>query len=88
MRLNIYTQELTGECELVSTTADTGVTYYGVRWYLASPDVLHHTPTDDDRTAITFWIPNARSFTQENLADLFDKFAALVREAPPVPRND
>ncbi len=56
MRLNIYSQELTEEIELVSKTADTGITYYGARMILASPDILHHTPTDDDRSAITFWL--------------------------------
>jgi hypothetical protein len=38
---------------------------------LASPDVLHHTADDDDRSAITFWIPHARSFGPRDLARVF-----------------
>lgn len=82
MRLNIYSQELTKEVAPVSKTADTGITYYGIRLILASPDILHHTPADDDRSAVTFWIPNARSFTREDLASVFDGMAALARSLP------
>lgn len=88
MRINIYSQELTKEFELVSKTADTGITYYGVRMYLASPDILHHTADDDDRSAITFWLPNANSFTKDDLAVIFERMAFLVHTAPEVPRND
>lgn len=35
-------------------------TFYGIRMYLASPPELHHSPEDDDRSAITFWIPWTR----------------------------
>lgn len=87
MRLNIYSQELTKEIELVSKTADTGITYYGVRMYLASPDILHHTPDDDDRSAITFWIPNAESFSQDDLVRLFDRMGNTALNAPRVPKN-
>lgn len=82
MRIHIYSQELTKEITLVSKTADTGIAYYGLRFFLASPDILHHTPEDDDRSAVTFWIPNAKSFTKEDLAKLFDQAAKMVREAP------
>ena len=83
MRLNIYSQELTQEVELVSkrTVRPGGdaVTYYGVRLYLASPEILHHTPEDDDRSAITFWIPHERSFSPGDLRKVFEKMAALCR---------
>lgn len=62
--------------------ADTGITYHGVRMYLASPDILHHTPDDDDRSAITFWIPNAERFTKTDLARLFFDMAEIVANAP------
>jgi len=88
VRINVYSQELTKEVELVSKKADTGIRYYGVRMYLASPDILHHTEDDDDRSAITFWLPNARSFTQRDLARVFDRMAFLTVEAPEVARND
>ena len=88
MRLNIYSQELTKEVAPVEKTADTGITYYGVRLMLASPQILHHTPEDDDRSAITFWIPNARSFTREDLAAVFDNMAALTRSLPDPEPNE
>jgi hypothetical protein len=54
MRINVYSQELTQEVKLVSKVADTGIRYYGARMMLASPNILHHTEDDDDRSAITF----------------------------------
>jgi hypothetical protein len=82
MRINVYSQELTKEVTAVSKVADTGITYFGIRMYLASPDILHHTTEDDDRSAITFWIPNAQSFTPGDLASLFAEMATLVRSLP------
>lgn len=79
MRINVYSQELTKEVRIVrKVAADTGIAYLGVRMYLASPDVLHHTPDDDDRSAITFWIPHAESFTAGDLADIFRDMATLA----------
>ncbi len=89
MRINVYSQEITKEITTISKVADdTGITYHGVRMYLASPDILHHTADDDDRSAITFWIPNAESFSQEDLARVFDDMAAQVRACPKPQRND
>jgi hypothetical protein len=82
MRINIYSQELTKEIELVSKMADTGITYYGARMYLASPDILHHTADDDDRSAITFWIPNNQTFSKLDLSILFRAMAEQIRLAP------
>ena len=89
MRINVYSQELTTETALVSATAkDTGITFHGVRLFLASPDILHHTAEDDDRSAITFWIPHARSFSKEDLAQVFERMAELVRRAPDYTQED
>lgn len=89
MRINVYSQEITKELQVIHKKADdTGITYSGVRMYLASPDILHHTVEDDDRSAITFWIPNAESFSQEDLAVLFDNMAAMVRACPAPQKND
>jgi len=88
MRINVYSQELEPDVELVSKVADTGIVYHGARMYLASPDILHHTPEDDDRSAITFWIPNARSFNKNDLADVFTRLADIVRECPDPQPND
>lgn len=89
MRLNIYSQELTHEAVIVSKVAETGITYHGVRMMLASPDILHFTPEDDDRSAITFWIPNATSFSKADLASLFRAMGDLVDECPdPIPSDE
>ena len=88
MRINVYSQELTKEVELVSKEADTGITYYGIRLYLASPDILHHTEDDDDRSAITFWLPNARSFSKNDLGMVFMNMAAIIAETPDPEPND
>ena len=82
MRLNVYSQELTKVVELVSKTADTGITYYGARMYLASPDILHHTEEDNDQSAITFWLPNNKTFTKMDLAQVFAAMSGLVENAP------
>lgn len=62
MRINVYAEEVTTETELVTKTAEQAegndpVTFYGLRLFLASPDVLHHSPGDDDRSAITIFVP-------------------------------
>lgn len=63
MRINIYSEEITGEIASTTKTADTGETFYGVRVMLLSPNQLHHTETDNDRSAVTFW------FSDQELAD-------------------
>lgn len=88
MRINVYSQELTKEVEHVSKVADTGIEYHAIRMYLASPDVLHHAPGDDDRSAITFWIPNARSFSRQDLANVFYAMAELCEQIPDPQPND
>lgn len=70
MRVNLYSQELTGETSVVETTAeDTGRRFFGVRVFLASPDVLHSPPRDDDRSAVTFWLDE--DFTADQAIELF-----------------
>lgn len=89
MRINIYSQELTKELVVISKKAhDTGVTYHGIRMMLASPDILHYTDDDDDRSAITFWIPHAESFTPADLSSLFRRMADMVNKVENVERND
>lgn len=83
MRINIYSQELTKEVSLVSKTDERGNTHYGVRFWLRSPDCLHNTPNDDDRSAVTFWVPNCGSFTPMDLAQVFSRATeALINAAP------
>lgn len=89
MRINVYSQELTKEVKMVSsdTTGTDGepVTYHGVRMYLASPDILHHTPDDDDRSAITFWVPQNNTFSPTDLAALFINMGEILARAYDVP---
>jgi hypothetical protein len=61
MRINVYAEELTDEVEIVEKRAEnTGRRFFGVRVFLKSPEDLHSTPQDDDRSAITFWVPWTR----------------------------
>lgn len=58
MRINVYAEELTEDVEIVEKKPDNvDVTFYGIRFYLKSPESLHHSADDDDRSAITLWIP-------------------------------
>lgn len=76
MRINVYAEELTDEVEIVRKYVDDEEygprTFYGIRVYLKSPDVLHHSEADDDRSAVTFFVP----WTKEGGHDF-----PLVKEA-------
>ena len=82
MRINIYSQELTSEVELVTKhgTNDKGEaeTFHGVRMMLVSPDTLHHTPEDDDRSAVVFWLPKS-SHRRQALATALYNMSEMVR---------
>jgi hypothetical protein len=87
MRVNIYSQELPldltreHETELGLQQSNTGVGYSFVRLFLKSAPELHHPPQDDDRSAVTFWLPRS-SERREVLATIFEEMAQLVRKAP------
>lgn len=82
MRINVYSQELTDEILLIEKESNTGLTYSAVQMILHSSDKLHHPPEDDDRSAVTFWLP--KSFhRREELAKAFENMAVLVRTAKP-----
>lgn len=85
MRIQIYSQELTKEVTLIGKVADTGLEYFGVRFFLASPEILHHTPEDDDRSAVTFWVPQNNTFSPADLAECFDKAGSLIRSHYGIP---
>ena len=80
MRVNVYSAELTKEVNVVSKKADTGIEYFGIRFILASHERLHYTPEDDDRSAVTFWIPNAKSFNASDLAGVFRTAAEFCED--------
>ncbi len=77
MRINLYEEELTDEVRVVQTTAsNTGITYYGTRFYLKSAPELHASESDDDRSAVTFW------FGSRELCDTFAKRCGRLLQNP------
>ena len=82
MRVNVYSQELTSETITVEKLSNTGLVYSGVQIILHSSPMLHHPPHDDDRSAVTFWLPKSKE-RREELAQAFEEMAARVREAQP-----
>lgn len=82
MRINVYSQELTDEVNLLEKLSNTGLRYGAVQLMLHSSPMLHHPPEDDDRSAVTFWLPKSVP-RREELAVAFEKMAALVRSARP-----
>ena len=82
MRINVYSQEITNEVKVIEKVSNTGLTYTGVQMMLHSSPKLHRPPADDDRSAVTFWLPRS-SDRREDLARTFEEMAARVRGAEP-----
>jgi hypothetical protein len=82
VRINVYSQELTSEARLIHKGSNTGVGYYAVQLMLHSSPMLHRSPDDDDRSAVTFWLPKSAE-RRTALAATLEKMADLVRTAPP-----
>lgn len=82
MRINVYSQELTSEVATVEKVSNTGLVYSAVQLMLHSSPMLHHPPQDDDRSAVTFWLPKSED-RREALAAAFEEMAAKVRAARP-----
>lgn len=59
MRINVYSQELTAEVLPISKVSNTGIEYKAIQFVLHSSPMLHHPPADDDRSAVTFWLPQS-----------------------------
>jgi hypothetical protein len=74
MRVNAYAEEITGEVDIIFKGP-----FAGVRFYLRSADKLHNTALDDDRSAITFWIPNTEHEARE-LENSMLRAAHIVHE--------
>ena len=81
MRINVYSQELTDEVQLVEKVSNTGLTYHAAMLLLHSSQFLHHPPKDDDRSAVTFWLPKSQE-RREQMAKAFERIAAIFRNAP------
>ena len=82
MRINVYSQELTPEVIEVRKESNTGRVYSAAQLILHSSDKLHHPPMDDDRSAVTFWMPGSQQ-RREEMAQAFETIAALFRNAKP-----
>lgn len=81
MRVNVYSQELTDEVLLIEKKSNTGVVYHGVQLILHSSPRLHHEPGDDDRSAVTFWLPGSKD-RRLAMAQAFETIANYFRTAP------
>ncbi len=81
MRINVYSQELTDEVIEVEKPSNTGVAYHGAQLILHSSGRLHHPPEDDDRSAITFWLPKS-THRRWQMAVAFERIAEIFRNAP------
>jgi hypothetical protein len=81
MRINVYSQELTNEVITVEKSSNTGITYHAAQLILHSSEKLHHPPLDDDRSAITFWLPKSQS-RREEMAKAFEEIASIFRQSP------
>lgn len=82
MRVNVYSQELTDEVITVEKESNTGLVYSAVQLVLHSSEKLHHPPMDDDRSAVTFWLPKSQD-RREQFASTLERMAKAVREARP-----
>jgi hypothetical protein len=57
------------------------VVYHAAQLMLHSSPALHHPPFDDDRSAVTFWLPRSRA-RREEMAKAFERIAEFFRMAP------
>lgn len=81
MRINVYSQELTDEVSIVEKQSNTGLVYHAAQLMLHSSPMLHHPPADDDRSAVTFWLPKSNA-RREAMAQAFERIAHIFRNAP------
>jgi hypothetical protein len=82
MRINVYSQELTSEVGVIEKISNTGLVYSAVQLMLHSSPMLHHPPADDDRSAVTFWLPKSQE-RRSQLAAAFREMALKVEQAKP-----
>lgn len=87
MRINVYSQELTTEVIKIEKVSNTGRPYSAAQLILHSSERLHHPPEDDDRSAVTFWMPSSEqrnrdmSMAFKQIANLFEKEAERIRQS-------
>lgn len=80
MRVNIYSQEFTPEFAIVSkhgvNAKGEAEEFKGIRIFLKSPEELHHTLDDVDRSAVTFWLPKS----DHRVAEMAEMFYSICGE--------
>jgi len=81
MRINVYSQELTDEVVRLEKVSNTGRPYVAAQLILHSSPMLHHPPQDDDRSAVTFWLPSSEH-RREEMARAFERIAEIFRRQP------
>lgn len=79
MRINVYSQELTNEVKEIVKQSNTGTFYRAAQLILHSSDKLHNERDDDDRSAVTFWLPKSANRCEE-MAVAFEKIADIFRK--------
>jgi hypothetical protein len=79
VRINVYSQELTSEVIRLEKVSNTGRPYVAAQLILHSSEHLHHPPEDDDRSAVTFWLPGSQR-RREEMAQAFERIAAIFRQ--------
>jgi hypothetical protein len=57
------------------------IIYHAAQLILHSSEKLHHPPFDDDRSAVTFWLPKSQ-VRREEMAKAFERIAEVFRTAP------
>ena len=85
MRVNVYSQEQTSEVILLAKQSNTKIVYHAAQLILHSSPMLHVPPKDDDRSAITFWLPKSKEQCEE-MAQAFERIAVIYRMSPEVLR--
>lgn len=83
MRVNVYAAEITGRCEIIEKTAETGASFVGIRFYLESaPQLKPPLHPDDDSSGVTFWVQSNRKGykpdDEQFLIDLLNNAVALL----------
>jgi hypothetical protein len=86
MRVNVYSQELTDDFKLTYKEGKNGENYAALMLMLHSSAMLHqppgHTGDDDDRSAVTLWLPKSQE-RRESFATALEAMAKAVRDAEP-----
>ncbi len=80
MRVNIYGEELTNKIDIVKKAVDQRL-FIAVRLYFKSHQDLHHSDSDNDESAVTFWTPWTKQHGNdiERLAMILENASRLLR---------